>query len=109
MLFGRKPKFSYISMPEAQTELNTNRTIRIIDVRTPEEYRAGHIPGSINVPLDRVGGIVNIVPDKSERLFVYCLSGARSRSASQQFAAMGYTDVNNIGGISQWTGKIVST
>ncbi|HWR18214.1 MAG TPA: rhodanese-like domain-containing protein [Clostridia bacterium] len=108
MLFGRKPGFSYISMPEAQTELNKNSAIRIIDVRTPEEYRAGHIPGSMNVPLDHIGGILNAVPDKSERLFVYCLSGARSRSASQKFTDMGYTDVNNIGGISQWTGKLES-
>ncbi len=109
MLFGRKPGFSYISMPEAQTELSKNSAIRLIDVRTPGEYRAGHIPGSVNVPLDRLGGIVNAAPDKSERLFVYCLSGSRSRSASAQLAAMGYTDVNDIGGISQWTGKIERT
>ena len=93
-------------MPEAQTELNKDSSIRLIDVRTPEEYRAAHIPGSVNVPLDRIGDISRAVPDKDARLFVYCLSGARSRSASAALASMGYTDVNNIGGISQWTGRI---
>lgn len=106
MLFGRKPSFSYISMPEAQTELNKNAAIRLVDVRSAEEYRSGHIPGSVNVPLDRIGDIARFVPDKAARMFVYCLSGARSRSASIQLASIGYTDVNNIGGISQWTGKI---
>ncbi len=106
MLFGRKPAFSYVSMPQAQTELSKDKAIRLIDVRTAEEYRSGHIPGSVNVPLDRIRDIERAVPDKNARLFVYCLSGARSRAASQQMAALGYTEVSNIGGISQWTGKI---
>lgn len=106
MFFGRKPNFSYVSMPEAQTELSKDPSIRLIDVRTVEEYRAGHIPGSVNVPLDRIYEIERAVPDKSARLFVYCLSGARSRTASSMLASMGYTDVSNIGGITQWTGKI---
>ena len=106
MLFGNKPKFSYILMPQAQTELSKDKSIRLVDVRTPEEYRAGHIPGSLNVPLDRLGEISRAVPEKDARLFVYCLSGARSRTACSMLASMGYTDVNNIGGISQYTGKI---
>lgn len=106
MLFGRKPNFSCVSMPEAQTELNRDHTIRLVDVRTPEEYRSGHIPNSVNVPLDRLGDIARAVPEKDARMFIYCLSGSRSRSASAQLAAMGYTDVSNIGGISQWTGRI---
>ncbi len=106
MLFGGNPKFSYIFMPQAQTELSKDKTIRLVDVRTPEEYRAGHIPGSVNVPLDRIGDIARAIPEKNAKLFVYCLSGARSRTACSMLASMGYSNVNNIGGISQYTGKI---
>ncbi len=52
---------------------------RLVDVRTPGEYAGGHIPGAVNVPLQQISAIASEVPDKSTPLFVYCMSGARSR------------------------------
>ena len=78
----------------------------LLDVRTPEEYRQGHIPGSCNIPLQTLVDVVTRVPDKDTPLFVYCRSGARSAQATSMLESLGYTNVTNIGGISAYTGKV---
>lgn len=79
----------------------------LIDVRTAEEYRSGHIEGSINIPLDRINAIENIAKDKSTPLYVHCYSGARSGQAVAYLKRSGYTNSSNIGGISSYRGKVV--
>ena len=78
----------------------------LVDVRTPEEYREGHIPGSINVPLQQIEDIELEVAEKNTPLYVYCRSGARSRQATALLKEMGYEDVHNIGGILDYQGKV---
>lgn len=78
----------------------------LIDVRERDEYAQGRIPGSKNVPLSDLGSITSVTRDKDAPLFVYCLSGARSRQATAQLQAMGYTNVTNIGGISRYRGEL---
>lgn len=78
----------------------------LVDVRTPEEYARGHIPGSINIPLQNILEIENAVPDQQTPLFVYCLSGGRSRRAAAFFGRQGYEQVCNIGGISGYSGEL---
>ena len=53
----------------------------LLDVRTPQEYCEGRIPGSRNIPLQSLGQVEAIARDKGTPLFVYCYSGARSRCA----------------------------
>ena len=79
----------------------------LLDVRTPDEYRQGHIPGSKNVPLQSIDRVNVVVENKGTPIFVHCLSGARSRQAAAVLQQMGYTNVKNIGGISAYTGKVV--
>ena len=76
----------------------------LIDVRTPDEYAARRIEGSKNVPLQNIGAIEEVAPDKNTPLFVYCYSGGRSSSATKALKQMGYNNVNNIGGISAYKG-----
>ena len=78
----------------------------LLDVRTCEEYAGGHIPGSVNLPLDRLDEIAGRVPDRDTPLFVYCLSGSRSAGAVSALRARGYTRAANIGGISGWKGPV---
>ena len=78
----------------------------LLDVRTPDEYRQGHIPGSKNVPLQSIGKVADMIDNKAAPIFVHCLSGARSRQAAAVLQQMGYSDVKNIGGISAYTGKV---
>ena len=78
----------------------------LLDVRTPEEFSAGHIPGSQNVPLDALGRSA-LPEDPGTPLFLYCLSGARSRYAAALLRRAGYTDVTDLGGIHHYRGKVV--
>ena len=78
----------------------------LLDVRTFQEYREGHIPGSKNVPLQEIGQAGTAVPKKDTPLFVYCHSGARSRQAVEELRRMGYLHVKNIGGITAYSGKV---
>ena len=80
----------------------------IVDVRRPDEYTEGHIPGAINIPNEQI----NTDPpeelnDYEQIILVYCRSGNRSKEASQKLAAMGYKNVYEFGGINDWKGEIV--
>ena len=78
----------------------------LIDVRMPEEYEEGHIPGSKNIPLSSIREIDSLAEDFDLPLFVYCHSGARSSRAVYVLKAMGYTNVTDLGGMSAYTGMI---
>ena len=78
----------------------------LLDVRTPQEYREGHIPSSQNVPLQQLDNIEEVAENKDTVLYVYCRSGARSRQAVSLLKHMGYTNVHNIGGIAAYSGKV---
>ena len=78
----------------------------LLDVRSPQEYREGHIPGSQNVPLQQLDKVEEVTENKDTVLYVYCHSGARSRQAVSLLQAMGYTNVHNIGGIAAYSGKV---
>lgn len=78
----------------------------LLDVRTPQEYAEGHIPGSRNVPLASIGQVDAAAGRKDTPLFVYCYSGSRSRQAVDLLKKMGYTNVKNAGGIASYTGKV---
>ena len=78
----------------------------LLDVRTPQEYREGHIPGSQNVPLQQLDNVEEVTENKDTVLYVYCRSGARSRQAVSLLKHMGYTNVHNIGGIAAYSGKV---
>lgn len=79
----------------------------LIDVRGADEYRRGHIPGAINIPLDGVNRVLVEYPKKDTPLFVHCLSGARSGRATSFLQRAGYVNVKNIGGINSYSGKVV--
>ncbi len=103
--------FSFFKSPDIDQGLRIYQETPdavLLDVRTPEEYRAGHIPNSKNLPLQSLEHIVQVTESKKTPLFVYCQSGARSRQAALQLERMGYTSVNNIGGIAAYSGKVVS-
>ena len=78
----------------------------LLDVRTPEEYREGRIPGSKNLPLQSLDKVGSVADNKDTPIFVYCYSGSRSRQAAALLGRMGYAKVKNIGGIAAWSGKV---
>lgn len=78
----------------------------LLDVRSPGEYREGHIPGSQNIPLQAIDNAHSIAENKDTVLYLYCHSGSRSRQATAMLRHMGYRNVHNIGGIAGYSGKL---
>ena len=78
----------------------------LVDVRNRKEYEQGHLPGAVNIPLPDIQFSIGNLGPVSTPLFVYCLSGARSRQACNNLKKMGYEHVVNMGGISRWTGEL---
>lgn len=96
-LFSRRPSF--------QEGLETFRKTPgavLLDVRTPGEFAAGHVPKAVNAPLD---ALERIDYQQDTPLFVYCHSGARSGRACILLEKAGYHAVN-IGGIAEYTGRL---
>ncbi|WP_457621467.1 rhodanese-like domain-containing protein [Persephonella sp.] len=73
----------------------------ILDVRTPQEYKEGHIPDSNLIPLDSLPNQIDKIP-RDKKIIVYCRSGMRSASASRFLSSLGYDVYNIAGGINAW-------
>ena len=99
--------YRQISMDEAVKIMKDENDYIILDVRRPDEYAGGHIPGAINVPNEEIGTTeIAELPDKSQLILVYCRSGRRSKEASEKLVGLGYTNIVEFGGILDWKGEI---
>ena len=101
--------FDFFRQPDINqgvTHYNNTPGAVLLDVRTPQEYREVHIPGSQNIPLQAIDKVRTVVENKDTPLYVYCYSGGRSRQAVQRLGQMGYRNVTNIGGIAAYRGKV---
>jgi phage shock protein E len=99
-----------ITPAEAKRRLDTEQGIVLVDVRTAEEYAAGHIPGSKLIPVESITAEAPAkLPDKNAVLFVYCRSGRRSAIAAADLMKMGYTQVYDLGGINSWPYEVVKS
>jgi molybdopterin/thiamine biosynthesis adenylyltransferase/rhodanese-related sulfurtransferase len=95
--------FQEISPAEAASEIEAGE-VALVDTREPHEYEEAHIDGGRLVPpgllRDEIG---SAVPDRSQRVILYCRSGNRSAKAAAELAEMGYEDLANVsGGILAW-------
>ncbi|HTI99126.1 MAG TPA: rhodanese-like domain-containing protein [Dongiaceae bacterium] len=71
----------------------------VIDVRSADEFKAGHLPHAINIPLDGIKtNLPPRFPDKGQVLLLHCHSGRRSGMAETELKSLGYTNVFNLGG-----------
>lgn len=73
----------------------------LVDVRTPEEFSAGYIPGAININLQELQQKLSRIPT-DKPVIVYCRSGNRSAFAANILKQAGYTEVYDLGGIIEW-------
>ncbi|MCQ2432033.1 MAG: rhodanese-like domain-containing protein [Clostridia bacterium] len=98
-----------ITMKEAGILFETPGDYLIVDVRRPDEFAQGHIPGAVNIPNEDISiEMPSGLPDKEQTIYIYCRSGNRSKQASAKLAAMGYTHIIEFGGILDWDGNIVT-
>lgn len=98
-----KEEYYVISQKKAKEMMDTMEGYIIVDVRTQEEYDAGHIPGAVCIPNETIETEPpGLLPEKEQVIFVYCRSGNRSKQAVKKLAAMGYTNLYEFGGIQTW-------
>lgn len=101
--------YTQISQDEAKQMMQQDDGHVIVDVRRPDEFAAGHIPGAICIPNETIGSDQpEELPDLAQVILVYCRSGNRSKQAAQKLFDMGYTNVYEFGGIIDWTGEVVT-
>ena len=102
-------EYKKISAEDAKARMDSGDTIVILDVRTKEEYDAGHIAGAILVPNETiVDEQPDLLPDLDVEILVYCRSGNRSAQAAKKLIAIGYTNVVDFGGIIDWPYEVVT-
>lgn len=92
-----------ITAEEAKQIMDTEEGYIILDVRTQEEYDQGHIPGAILIPNTEIEARAEEeLPDKDQLILVYCRSGRRSKLAAEILVELGYTNIQEFGGIIDW-------
>lgn len=99
--------FKRLDFNEGLVEWRKHANAVLLDVRTVEEYRQGHIEGSQNIPLQNIQAVKSGISALDRPIYVHCLSGFRSAQAASVLKSMGYINVTNIGGISSYRGKVV--
>lgn len=93
-------KSGRISASQAVEQLKQGALV--IDVRTPGEFNAGHLPRAINIPLDEIETVLPArVKDKNQVLLLHCASGMRSGVARSQLKRLGYANAFNLGSYSR--------
>ena len=87
--------------------LKANKEIKLIDVRTPEEYGAGHISRAENINFFSKNFSKSLAElDKEEPLIIYCKSGRRSGKSIVTFKELGFTKIYELeGGVLNWKSK----
>ena len=79
-----------------------NKGATVIDVRSEAEFQEKHLPGTTNIPLDRLSDeIARVAPNKEQPLLLHCLSGTRSGAGEATLKKMGYRNVFNLGSYSR--------
>jgi rhodanese-related sulfurtransferase len=73
----------------------------VVDVRNPDEYEGGHVPGAVLIPLGELGARQDEIPD-GDPIYVICAMGGRSLQATKAMVEAGYSAVSVTGGTKGW-------
>jgi phage shock protein E len=92
------PKIAQVSQDALlKMQANDSSGLLLLDVRTPKEFAAGHVPGAVNIPYDQVASHLSEIP-KGDEVVLYCHSGRRAGLAADVLAANGYTKLAHLEG-----------
>lgn len=88
-----------------EVSFNGVKPVVIIDVRTPEEFAAGHVDGALNIPYEQIANGIKSVKGlkKDQSVLLYCRSGRRSAIAKAALEKEGYKRILDGGGMTELT------
>ena len=97
---------AYSMIEDATNDLGDLEDLVILDVRTQDEYDAGHLVNALLIPLDEIGdSIALLLPYQNTTIVVHCRSGSRSSVASEVLIGYNFTRIYNmLGGFNDWVG-----
>ncbi len=103
MLAEAKAAVREVEPAEAEEELGRGEAV-VLDVREPDEYEQGALPGAVHIPRGTLEtSVEGKIPDKSSHVVIYCAGGTRSAFAAKTLQELGYRDVASvIGGFNRW-------
>lgn len=85
---------------DATPDSGESSTPLVIDVRTQAEWDEGHLDIATHIPLAEIEDrIAEVAPDRDQQVYLHCRSGGRSGQAKLKLEALGYTNVENVGGL----------
>ncbi|MCC6801993.1 MAG: rhodanese-like domain-containing protein [Anaerolineae bacterium] len=100
-LFGAGSASTSLNAADAKARIENGEPLLILDVRTPDEFRVGHISGAKLIPLNELSQRMNELP-KDQDILCVCRSGSRSSAAVGQLTRSGYSAINLRGGMIGW-------
>ena len=103
MLADAKAAVREVEPAEAEEELGRDKAV-VLDVREPDEYEQGALPGAVHIPRGTLEtSVEGKIPDKTSHVVVYCAGGTRSAFAAKTLQDLGYSDVASVvGGFNRW-------
>jgi molybdopterin/thiamine biosynthesis adenylyltransferase/rhodanese-related sulfurtransferase len=103
MLADAKAAVREVEPAEAEEELGMDNAV-VLDVREPDEYEQGALPGAVHIPRGTLEtSVEGKIPDKSSHVVIYCAGGTRSAFAAKTLQELGYSDVASVvGGFNRW-------
>lgn len=108
-MLWRRRGVTTMAANEVQRRLSAKEKLVIVDVREPGEYRSGHIPGAVSVPLSNLDQAAAKLDPGAETVLV-CASGIRSSAAFRRLKAKGFTRLHSMpGGMLLWRGRVDRT
>src|SRR6185503_11929227 len=104
LLAQTKAQIREVDTATAETAIASQPAPVVLDVREPDEYEQGAIPGAVHIPRGHLESQVeNRIPDRGAPVVVYCAGGTRSAFAAKTLTDLGYTDVVSMaGGFNKW-------
>ena len=87
--------FEFITAKQAQVLIDKDQNVTLLDVRTVDEFKTGHIRGATLIPVSKLeANLAKLKDSKNKQIVVYCRSGSRSVAASRILKANGFTPLN---------------
>jgi len=97
--FGSTRNLKEINYEELHKLIKSHANIKLVDVRSPQEFAENRITSAINIPLYNIRrDAVRYLPNKNDTIILYCQSGSRSKKGCAILEELGYTDLYNLKG-----------